>query len=275
MRRYISSLLLKYVERKGKYSQSKAESQSYTSSSGKTGTVLSRRSICWVALGRYSLHPKLDVMILLIAQEALQVNLTPAEVRAHAAAVRTAIWNACKVTKHDRVSEEVSRIPAAYRTLVLPVGARAAVNGGVLSMRQLIDALIAKGQATSHELTVLRGRLMFADNQIFGRRARQVFATLSKACARKKLINTKDDLLVALLFFRDRVVEGPPRRVHTCTMPLMRPQAQVLEASLTTHKGTLSDGSQNGWGRRLSLHSEQVTKRESSLSWISGAMGVN
>ena len=37
-------------------------------------------------------------------------TLTPDEVRANAAAVRTAIWNACKGTKHDRVAEEVSRI---------------------------------------------------------------------------------------------------------------------------------------------------------------------
>ena len=83
-------------------------------------------------------------------------------------------------------------------------------------LRKLLDALISKGTATSHELTVLRGRLMFADNQVYGRRARQVFTVLSKACARKKQTIIKDDLLVALLFFRDNVVDGPPRRVHTC-----------------------------------------------------------
>ena len=57
---------------------------------------------------------------------------------------------------------------------------------------------------------------MFADNQVYGRRARQVFTVLSKAYARKKQTIIKDDLLVALLFFRDNVVDGPPRRVHTC-----------------------------------------------------------
>ena len=82
-------------------------------------------------------------------------------------------------------------------------------------LRRLLGTLISKGSASSHELTVLRGRLMFADNQVYGRRARQVFATLSKACARKKQVCIKDELLVALLFFRDNVVDGPPRRGHT------------------------------------------------------------
>ena len=55
-------------------------------------------------------------------------------------------------------------------------------------LRRLLDTLISKGSASSHEFTVLRGRLMFADNQVYGRRARQVFATLSKACARKNCL---------------------------------------------------------------------------------------
>ena len=83
-------------------------------------------------------------------------------------------------------------------------------------LRRFLDALIAKGSASSHELTVLRGRLMFADNQVYGRRARQVFSTLSRACAKKKQVCISDELLVALLFFRDSVVDGPPRRVSTC-----------------------------------------------------------
>ena len=55
-------------------------------------------------------------------------------------------------------------------------------------LRRLLDALIAKGSASSNELTVLKGRLMFADNQVYRRRARQVFSTLSKACAKKRQV---------------------------------------------------------------------------------------
>ena len=80
-----------------------------------------------------------------------------------------------------------------------------------------LDTLIAKGSATSQELTVLRGRLRFADNQIFGRRARQIFAILSKACAQRKNSVVSGELLHALLFFRDRVVDGGPRRVTACS----------------------------------------------------------
>ena len=82
---------------------------------------------------------------------------------------------------------------------------------------RLLDTLIARGSATSQELTVLRGRLLFADNQIFGRRARQIFAILSKACARRKNSAVSGELLHALLFFRDRVVDGGPRRVSACS----------------------------------------------------------
>ena len=82
---------------------------------------------------------------------------------------------------------------------------------------RLLDTLIARGSATSQELTVLRGRLLFADNQIFGRRARQIFTILSKACARRKNSAVSGELLHALLFFRDRVVDGGPRRVSACS----------------------------------------------------------
>ena len=62
----------------------------------------------------------------------------------------------------------------------------------------LLDNLISKGSAPCHELTVIRGRLLFADNQC-GRRSRQVFSVLSKACSRKKCVSIRGELLHALL----------------------------------------------------------------------------
>ena len=62
----------------------------------------------------------------------------------------------------------------------------------------LLDNLMSKGSAPCHELTVIRGRLLFADNQ-YGKRSRQVFSVLSKACSRKKCVSIRGELLHALL----------------------------------------------------------------------------
>ncbi|CAE7616475.1 unnamed protein product [Symbiodinium sp. CCMP2592] len=86
----------------------------------------------------------------------------------------------------------------------------------IRDLSNLLDLLVSKGSASSHELTVLRGRLLFADNQVFGRRARQVFSVLSKACFCKKNVKITGELLHALLFFRDHIVNGEPRRVSAC-----------------------------------------------------------
>ncbi|CAE7340175.1 unnamed protein product [Symbiodinium sp. CCMP2592] len=86
----------------------------------------------------------------------------------------------------------------------------------IRDLSNLLDLLVSRGSASSHELTVLRGRLLFADNQVFGRRARQVFSVLSKACSCKKNVKITGELLHALLFFRDHIVNGEPRRVSAC-----------------------------------------------------------
>ena len=78
----------------------------------------------------------------------------------------------------------------------------------------LIDKMVNTGLASAHEVAVLRGRLMFADNQVFGRRSKQCFLTLTRASARKKQVAVKGDLLHALLFLRDRVLLGEPRRIE-------------------------------------------------------------
>ena len=78
----------------------------------------------------------------------------------------------------------------------------------------LIDKMVNTGSASAHEVAMLRGRLMFADNQVFGRRSRQCFFTLTRASARKKQVAVKGDILHALLFLRDRVLLAEPRRIE-------------------------------------------------------------
>ncbi|CAE7519242.1 unnamed protein product [Symbiodinium sp. CCMP2592] len=55
-----------------------------------------------------------------------------------------------------------------------------------------------------------------SSEKVFGRRARQVFSVLSKACSCKKNVKITGELLHALLFFRDHIVNGEPRRVSAC-----------------------------------------------------------
>ena len=74
-----------------------------------------------------------------------------------------------------------------------------------------ITSVLEKGGATSKDFESLRGRLLFAEGQIFGRAACQRMKTLSSACKGAGFIRIKDDLGEALLFLRDRVVLRPPR----------------------------------------------------------------
>ena len=74
-----------------------------------------------------------------------------------------------------------------------------------------ITSVLEKGGATSKDFESLRGRLLFAEGQIFGRAACQRMKTLSSACKGAGFIRIKGDLGEALLFLRDRVVLGPPR----------------------------------------------------------------
>ena len=77
-----------------------------------------------------------------------------------------------------------------------------------------IQAFLEKGRASSAELATLRGRLLFADSQIFGRRSKQAMKVLSLACAKGGSVSFHRDLSLALTCLRDRVLRGAPRLVH-------------------------------------------------------------
>ena len=73
--------------------------------------------------------------------------------------------------------------------------------------------------APSKDFECLRGRMLFAEGQIFGRRANQSMKILSAACRNAGYVKLTPDLEHALIFLRDRVVSAPPRMLRANDRP--------------------------------------------------------
>ena len=79
-----------------------------------------------------------------------------------------------------------------------------------------IDALLATGAYTEHELESLRGRLHFAEGQVFGRQGAMAMKILNRKIDDDKRRGTVTaELAAALAVLKNRVVNGPPRAVST------------------------------------------------------------
>ena len=79
-----------------------------------------------------------------------------------------------------------------------------------------IDGLLANGTYTEHELESLRGRLHFAEGQVFGRQGAMAMKILNQRIDEDKRMGTvTTELAAALRVLKDRVVNGPPRAVST------------------------------------------------------------
>ena len=83
------------------------------------------------------------------------------------------------------------------------------------SLNEMITNIIHNGGASAREFESLRGRLIFAEGQMFGRSANLRMKVLSRACRKAGFVKVTDDLLEALLFLRDRVVMDEPRKVSS------------------------------------------------------------
>ena len=77
-----------------------------------------------------------------------------------------------------------------------------------------INDILASSSVSGSVLTSLRGRLLFCDNQIFGRMASLQLRILSSYCDRRGQVRLNDSLKKALSFLRDLVALGPERIVH-------------------------------------------------------------
>ena len=87
-------------------------------------------------------------------------------------------------------------------------------EGRIKEVCEQIQFFLERGKASSAELATLRGRLLFADSHIFGRRSKQSMKVLSLACSKTGSISFNQDLVSALTCLRDRVLKGAPRLVH-------------------------------------------------------------
>ena len=87
-------------------------------------------------------------------------------------------------------------------------------EGRIKEVCNQVQSFLERGKASSAELSTLRGRLLFADSHIFGRRSKQAMRILSHACARAGSISFDKDLVWALTCLKDRVLKGAPRLVH-------------------------------------------------------------
>ncbi|CAE7228052.1 unnamed protein product [Symbiodinium sp. CCMP2592] len=82
-----------------------------------------------------------------------------------------------------------------------------------------IEAIVQHGGAHAKELECLRGRLQFAESQVFGRGAAQRMRAISKAMKLSGFVVLDDSLTEALLFLKDRVLHGEARMIRACDRP--------------------------------------------------------
>ena len=85
-----------------------------------------------------------------------------------------------------------------------------------LLLGSTIETIVANGGAHAKEFECLRGRLQFAESQVFGRGAAQRMRVVSKAMKLSGFVVLDDSLTEALLFLKDRVLHGGVRLLKAC-----------------------------------------------------------
>ena len=77
----------------------------------------------------------------------------------------------------------------------------------------IADVLLS-GRMSKAEAQRLRGRLLYAESQVFGRRSTKAMGVLSEFIHRGRGYTLSEDLRHALTFLREKVVSGKPRTLH-------------------------------------------------------------
>ena len=80
---------------------------------------------------------------------------------------------------------------------------------------ETISALLHAGKFGRKDLTSLRGRLHFAEGQLFGRRCFKHMKVISDRASAERAGPVDHELKQALLHMRDRVIQGKPRLVKS------------------------------------------------------------
>jgi len=80
---------------------------------------------------------------------------------------------------------------------------------------ETIDGIISSSVLTFKQAESLCSRMLFADSQVFGRKASQCFRMIREAHKRIESLNLLDcQSSIALLWLRDHVLQGPPRSLN-------------------------------------------------------------
>ena len=138
---------------------------------------------------------------------------------------------------------------------VCNVAARAA------ELTQTIDSILERGQLTSAEMRVLRGRLVFAESQIFGRLSGLHMQNLSRWEHAVGAAPIDVGLKVSLMFLRDRVVKGEPRTVDSGIGKVFH---LYTDACYENGQGGLGGVLYNELGEMLSYFSAHVTEAQAA-----------
>ena len=129
------------------------------------------------------------------------------------------------------------------------------VESRVSEMVATINAVLDRGTLSAAEMRVLRGRLVFAEAQIYGRLSGLHMQNLSRweHAIGDTLID--DDLRRSLEFVRDRVLKGGPRMVESAVGDVYH---LYTDACFEKGAGGLGGVLFNQHGKMLSFFSEKV-----------------
>ena len=126
------------------------------------------------------------------------------------------------------------------------------VEGRVKDLTKCIDEMIQKGNVSVAEIRILRGRLVFAESQVYGRLAGAHMRQLSKFEGAVGRTALDSDTVESLKFLRDRVLCGAPRSI---VAPPGRVFHLYTDASLESGIGGLGGVLLGGEGQILSFFS--------------------
>ena len=118
-----------------------------------------------------------------------------------------------------------------------------------------ISDMLEKGSALAKDFEILRGRLIFAENQVFGRLTCEHMQCISRACRAKGIVTIHDDIAASLLYLRDRVVLGEARSVSSAYRQTFH---LFTDASLENGKSGVGAILYNSQGLVVNWFSEEV-----------------
>ncbi|CAE7835829.1 unnamed protein product [Symbiodinium sp. CCMP2592] len=131
----------------------------------------------------------------------------------------TATGVAAKIRPIDDFTESLANLTCTCAETIDPHSVNVIVAGILRRKRELvstIESIVHQGGVHAKELECLRGRLQFAESQVFGRGAAQRMRAISKAMKLSGFVVLDDSLTEALLFLKDRVLHGEARMIRAC-----------------------------------------------------------